>query len=115
MVNFKEKMPHIQFGGEHQSGLRQKIVTAEGRDKIEAKAPKGYVIIGGGYHAPALGPGDVVRGSYPSSNGTGWTVEITHAEASGTESPDDDGSSGNKVSSTQPFTVYAVCVADDSR
>jgi len=74
------------------SGLDQKIVTARGHGKVEAKAPSGYIVVGGGWDFGAM-PGSSILGCYPSSGGTGWTVTVY------------------QESGDQPeVTAYAVCL-----
>ncbi|MEV6957510.1 hypothetical protein [Streptomyces sp. NPDC051183] len=89
---------HVMLGGKNASGLKHQIVTATGTGTVEAKAPDGYIVTGGGWENAHLDKGDIVLESYPSADGTGWKVRI------------------RRGSSTEHLehTVYAVCVAADS-
>lgn len=98
---------HTALGG----GLRYKIVTAKGTRRVEAKAPDGYFVTGGGWYGEELGYSPGPKGSYPSSDGKGWTVE---SEASLDKPapglPGHADPRGKRTSEDVEFTVYAVCV-----
>ncbi|MFD9407722.1 hypothetical protein ACFWBN_11985 [Streptomyces sp. NPDC059989] len=48
---------YVALGGKNGSGLEYKIVEAKGVQKIEVKAPEGYIVTGGGWNAPSCSPG----------------------------------------------------------
>ncbi|MCJ1676124.1 hypothetical protein MTF65_01840 [Streptomyces sp. APSN-46.1] len=115
---------HAALGGKNASGLKHQVVTVKGRPAgdqygdltntsapltLEAKAPAGYIVTGGGFELPeynradatAPGPADRVNSSRPSDSGTAWTVSFNVDFR------------GPNVENYPEFTVYAVCVAAD--
>lgn len=95
---------HTALGGKNASALKYKLATAQGTGKVEAKAPDGYIVTGGGWDYPRLASNEGVISNRPSSDCKGWAVEIHEFDL---QHP------GVPVKGAGPFTVYAVCVRDD--
>ncbi|MEV5879404.1 peptidase inhibitor family I36 protein [Streptomyces sp. NPDC052101] len=91
---------YTALGGHNGSGLRYQFVQASGMDKVEAKAPEGLIVTGGGFWIPDIHNATHawVTGNYPSSDGKGWTVEVYT----------------NPGYPRPSITAYAICVADDN-
>lgn len=110
---------HKALGGHNGSGLKYQTVEITGRcgvpnnlstggnanwsyTTLEARAPAGYIVTGGGWECPDMNDRDFAYRSRPTPEGKGWMVSMAALER------------GGNPNNYPEFTVYAVCIADDA-